>query len=127
MALAAGQLGGTGVREPFQPEALEQLGQAGAAAVRDVLADRHVREEGVFLEDESDGAPLRLERGAAVRVEPGLVVERDRAPLGSQETGDGSQERALAGAGGADEGHRLRADLEVYLEAEGAKGGKDGC
>ena len=58
LALAAGEIAGTGAGEVRDPEALEQLVHPRAAAEGDVAADVEVREERVLLEDEPDRPPL---------------------------------------------------------------------
>ena len=112
LALAARELARSRFREVGDPEALQHLGSPYTACIDDVLLDRHVRKEGVFLEDEAD-APLF---GRAVdprrRVEEHALLERDPPALGSKESGDRSQDARLAGAGGAHQREGLASDSE---------------
>ena len=76
-------------------------------AVADVLADGHVRVEGVGLEDHRDVAVPRREIG---HVAP---ADRDRAAGHLLEPGDHAQQRRLPAAGGPDESDELAVrDLE---------------
>ncbi len=77
LALAAGEVAGTGAGEVRDPEALEQLVHSRAAAEGDVAADVEMREERVLLEDEPDGPPLGRQIDAGVAVEPGGRSKRD--------------------------------------------------
>src|SRR6185436_13500089 len=99
--------------ERLDAEASKELRTLSPAAVRHVVRDRHVREEGVVLEDEPDRPLLRPEVDVRLAVEPQGLAERDPARVGAGEPGDRSQHRALAGAGRA--GQR---DDPVELERE---------
>ena len=114
LALAARELGRARLREVRDLEALEVLVDPVPAAVGDVLAHRHVREEGVLLEDEADAALVGLQEDVRLGVEPDVVVEHDPPARRTDETGDGPQHRRLAGARGADERDRPL-DLEREL------------
>ena len=77
-------------------------------AVADVLADRHVREERVVLEDGVDVARVRRLPGDV------LAAERDPARVGLLEAGDHAQRRRLAGARRAEQREELaRGDCQV--------------
>ena len=121
LALAAGEVAGPGAGEVRDPEALEQLVDALAAAEGDVATDVEVREERVLLEDEPDRAPLGRQIDAGVAVEPELVAERDPPDVGPQQPGDRAQHARLPRSRRPDERERLAPDLELYREAEGAK------
>ena len=111
LALAARQRARAGVAEMGDAKPLEVLVDALLAGIRDVLADGHVREERVLLEDEADAPLVRLQEDVALAVEPDVVVERDRSPPRPDEPGDRPEHRRLAGPGRADEGDRV-ADVE---------------
>ena len=111
LALTAGQRVRPRVGEVGDTKPLEVLVDALLAGIGDVLADGHVREERVLLEDEPDAALVRLAGRRARAVEPDVVAERDRAPRRPDEPGDRSEHRRLAGAGGTDEGDGV-ADVE---------------
>jgi hypothetical protein len=109
LALAAGEARGTGAGAGRDAESLEQLTGAGATLaapaasdpVGDVVERAHAREQRIALEDETDAAALRRQLDSGGGVEPALAVERHPAPLGPQQPGQRSQQRALAGARGA--------------------------
>ena len=108
LLLAAGDLGHAPVLEPREPGERERLGDArGRSAARrapaalepegDVLADGHVREERVVLEDHAEAAALG--RGGR----DVLAVDEDAPRVGRLEAGDQPQHRRLAAAGGTEE------------------------
>ena len=72
------------------------------AAMAEVLADRQVAEDLHRLEGAADPAARDLVGGEAVDA---LAVVEDRPLVGPQETGHQVEDRALAGAVGADEAH----------------------
>ena len=111
LPLAARELGRPRLRKVRDPEPLEVLVDAAAAAVGDVLAHVHVREERVLLEDEPDPPLVRLAEEPAAGVEPDVAVERDPARRRPDEPRDRAQHRRLPGARGPDEGDRAL-DLE---------------
>ena len=67
----------------------------------DVLADRHVREERVVLEDEAHSAVADRNVGGV------LVAEMDVAAVGKFKPGDHAQDGRLARAGGAQQRDNL--------------------
>ena len=70
-------------------------------AERDVLSNRHVAEQRVVLKDKPDASMLnRHGRGV-------FAGQLDRARLGRLQSGDDPQDRALARAGGPEQGHEL--------------------
>jgi hypothetical protein len=72
-----------------------------------------VREKRVLLEDEAYGTPLRRSIDSVLRVEPDLAVRGDYSRVRSHESRDRAQKGRLARPRGADERHRLLADLEL--------------
>ena len=96
------------LRQVRDPEAIQQT--VHSAAERDVLLHVEMREQRVLLEDETDGAKLRAHVDA--RPEPAFAGAVDRSALRPDQTRDRAKDRRLAGARGADERDRLRADLE---------------
>ncbi len=119
LPLAAGEFARLALRVAGQADHLQGLVAAADAlglvhtghpeAVGDVLADGHVREKGVVLEDGVD-RPVVGRHAADL-----LARELDRAVAGVLEAGDHPQRRRLAGAGRAEQGKELAAlDLEVY-------------
>jgi hypothetical protein len=69
----------------------------------DILAHRHVREEGVVLEDEADVAALRRQAFH------GLALEQDAPPRRLLEAAEHHQRRRLAGAGRPEHGEEFAA------------------
>src|SRR5262249_14593007 len=108
LALAAGKLCGIAVREPAELYELEELfdallhlGLRPSADVepeRHVLADGHVLEGRVVLEDEADAPRLRRDAGDVLAVEPDGSVVRLLEP------GDDPQQRRLAASARAEQG-----------------------
>jgi hypothetical protein len=92
---------------PLADLAARGAGLLDLEAEGDVLADGHVPEEGVMLEDEADPAPLDGEVGGV------LAGQLDVARVGLLQAGDDPQDRALARPGRAEQGHELAGgDLE---------------
>jgi hypothetical protein len=110
LALAAGELVGTCLRELGDAEPVEHFGDVRAARVSDVLLHAHVREEGVLLEDEADAALLGRPVDPGLGVEEHRAVERHPPALGPDEPGHHPQDARLARAGGPDEGEGFAAD-----------------
>src|SRR5690606_28227821 len=120
LLLAAGELGRAPIGIAFEPHRGESplhpgldLGARPAAhreGKRDVLADGHVREEGVGLEDDPELPPMR-----------GQVVDRmpvhpDRAGRRRLEPGEHHERRRLARARRAEQREELAApDLEIEM------------
>ena len=98
LPFTAGEAARTGVLQVPDPEAVEVLVRRVPACVLDVLADGEVRKERVVLEDETDPTVLRWHEDASAGVEPGLLFAADRAGGRLEETGDGVEDGALAGA-----------------------------
>jgi hypothetical protein len=98
------------VGEPAEAHQLERLGDPAAAAllagqpVADVVAHGEVREQRPVLEHHADPTVLRphVHTGAAHR-----AVDLDLAVVDALETGDRAQQRGLAAAARAEQGHRL--------------------
>ena len=81
------------------------VGEDAVDGERDVAEDREPREQRVVLEDDAAVGSGALDR---------FAVEADGAGVGLHETGDEVDQRALAGAGVADDRHELAlGDLEV--------------
>src|SRR5690606_7465335 len=131
LALAAGNLAREAAAEPVEPHQRQELADArldpGAAALAsgdlhaegDVVGHRHVRKEGVMLEDEADAARSHGNVGGV------LVAEADRAAIGIFEPRHHAQDRGLARAGRAEQGDQLAAaDFERHAMdgAEGVEG-----
>ena len=95
------------------PQALEQLVASARAppAERDVLRDRHVREQRVVLEDEADASAARAAgRRRAARVDPRATSPSAMRPLsGRRSPATAAQHRRLARARRPDERDRLGA------------------
>jgi hypothetical protein len=73
----------------------------------DVLADIHVREQRVVLEDDADVALVGRGEGDVA------AAEQDRAGRGLDEAAEDAEQRGLAGAGGAEQRDEfLRRDVE---------------
>src|SRR5690606_4766799 len=88
-------------------------------AERDVVADAQVREQREALEHQTDAAALGRDEAAAAGDH--LPVERDRAGVRKLEPGDQAQDRALAGAGRAEQRQDLAAlDVERHVVDHGA-------
>ena len=98
------------------------LGLRGLAQLqreRHVLVHRHVRVEGVVLEDHRDVAGLRREVGDVP------LVDVDRAVVDILQAGEHPQAGGLAATGGADQDEELPvADLQVELVDRGALGAR---
>ena len=107
---------------------------ARAQAIGHVLATRHVREQGVVLEDDADVALVGRQ------VVDGGAVDPHAAGGLADEAGDDAQQGGLAAAGRTEQGHDLArldgerhavdgdgravADREV-VDVQGAPGGRD--
>ncbi len=83
---------------------------AGGQAVGDVLGHRQVREQGVVLKDDADGAPAR-------RQGVDDLIRDDHPPFGlAQEAGDDAQQRGLAAARRPEQRDQFAAlDVEVHV------------
>ena len=77
LPLAAGELARPRVREVRDAKALEVVVRRVPARVLDVLANGHVREERVLLEDEPDAPRAPAAARARCAVEPHVVVDGD--------------------------------------------------
>ena len=86
-----------------------------------VLEDRHVAEQGIVLEDETDLAAAHVAAGHVFVVE----LDRPAAGVGLLQSGDDPQERRLARSGRAEQGHqfaRFHGQADVLEGVEGAEG-----
>ena len=107
------------------PEALEQVRPVALAGEADVRGDAEVREQPVVLRQVADAPSLRAEVDPLRDVEPQLAAEGDPARERALETGDGSQQRGLAGAGRADDRDRLGAEVQRRAKIERPPGESD--
>ena len=113
LALAAGEGCRSRLGQMLDAQAPEQLRHTlPTAAEGNVALDVQVRKEGVVLEHETDGAPLRWHVPPRRRVEPDVGADGDPAGVGPEETSHRTQHGRLAGPRGADERDRLPSDLE---------------
>ena len=110
-ALAARQLRGARTGQVRDAEPLEVLVGPRLPRIGHIRPHGHVREEGVFLEDEPDTPLVGPPVDAPRRVEPDVLAERDPPARRSRQTGDRAQHRGLPGSGRPHEGDRP-ADLE---------------
>ena len=117
LALATRELGRPRLREMRDAESLEQLVGPRLPGVGDVLADVHVGEERVLLEDETDSALVGLAKQPLRRVEPDVRVQGDPPGGRLDQAGDRSEHRRLAGSGRPDERDGAF-DLEGQLQDE---------
>ena len=119
LALAAGELPGTGGGEVPDPESLEQVGAVALAGEAHVRGDRQVREQPVVLREVADATALGAEVDTAGRRR---TTARDpsamRPRAAALESGDRAQQRGLAGAGGSDERDRLGAEAQRGAKIE---------
>ena len=96
LALAARERLRLGAGELRNPETLEQVPNAVAPRVADVLLHRHVREQRVVLEHEADAAALGRQVDPRFGVEQHCAVELDPPAVGSGQAGDRAQDGRLA-------------------------------
>jgi hypothetical protein len=109
LLLATGDLARAAVALGGEVEALEHRIDAGAAlarwqsmeAVRDVVGDAEMGEEGVVLEDEADATLLGREVNAARGVKPHLSAKGDAALLRALQSGQTAEHSGFPTAGGA--------------------------
>ena len=123
LPLAARERRRLGVGEMGDAEALEIFVGALLARVGDVLADRQVREERVFLEDEADAPLVRLAEEPPRAVQPDVVAERDLPARRTHEPRDRPQHRASCRRPTARPGRRCgrrRALAPAQTSEEGA-------
>src|SRR3954453_7691646 len=123
LLLASGELGGVLVGLGLHPDTFQKVSGLPVGlglrlladldgSERHVLADRLVREEVERLEDHADVGAQLCQRLAFLG--EGLAVDRDRPGLDGLEAVDGTAQRRLAGAGGAEDDHDLAlADREI--------------
>ena len=126
LRLAAAELGGISVLDAGQMNQIQQLANAipdlllaGATlleAEADIVRDRHVREQGIVLEDHAD---FPLLRGDVRHV---VVAEVDRALGGLDEPGNETQRRRFSASGGTQKGQKLTfLNLKIhFLERDDA-------
>jgi hypothetical protein len=121
LLLAAGELRGKPVAEPFEPDEREEIGGAAstlvdrriahAQRIGDVLPDAHVRKQRIRLEHD---AALARTHGCRGHV---LAPEADAARLGPEEAGDQLEQGRLAAAAGTNAHDELaRLDLKAEVE-----------
>jgi hypothetical protein len=73
----------------------------------DVIERRHVREQGVTLENEPDRPTIRRHGKVRAGIEPDIAIALDLAGRRTVEAGDRAQDRGFAAAGWADERQKL--------------------
>ena len=121
LLLSAGELSRVLFLQPFQLEAAQLLlraaalfgAAAGADAAPDVLQHRHVRKEGVLLEEIPYPPFLRREIDVLFAVEERFAVEDDVSPVRRHDPGDAFERYALAAAGSAEQRHRAAAGFKL--------------
>lgn len=101
LLLAAGELAGLVVAERLQPAQLQQLPDIRlvAGAVKEMAFYRHVREQGIVLEHETNAALLRFQANAGGCIEPDLFVNLYAPLLGADESGQYFEQGGFARAG----------------------------
>ena len=109
------------------PHAVQQPAHAGVARTAEghVGPHRHVREQGVLLEDEADRAALGRQVDLGGGVEPRAPAQRDAPAVGALQPCDRAQHGRLARARWPDEGDGLGSDAQADAELERAKGDGD--
>lgn len=121
LLLAAGELVGVPVAEPFEVGHAEELFDAAAFAalesVADVPGDGEVGEEGVFLEDEADGAAVGGH--VVVGAFDELAGEANLPGGDAFEAGDGAEQGSFAAAAPAEE-------RDEFAGCEAERGSVDG-
>ena len=111
LLLAAGELARAATLQPFELDDPQHLVDAifvlslwnvlHLEPERDVVVDRHVREQGVLLEDHVDRSAVRGQRCAV------LALQQDPPFVRHLEPGDHPQGRGLAAAAGAEQREEL--------------------
>ena len=126
LALAAGYFVRTPSRGIHQPELFEHLVHAAMAfqarpalgCELQVLAQRHVREQGVVLKHVSAVAGLWRRADACRTVEENFIVEQNAAFIRTHEAGDQIERERLAGPAGSEENRNAGGRLKFELERE---------
>ena len=85
-----------------------------------------MRKKAAFLEHVADAALVRRDEHAAFGVGQGVAIDDDPAVLGPDQPGDRVDERALAGAGTAEQGGQPARALEFRVQREIAEPMADG-
>ena len=112
LTLSSRELGRPCLGKVSNPQPVEKLLGAGLPAIDDVLLDRHMREERVLLEDETDAAALGRLVDASRGVEQHVPLQLDPSALRADEAGDRAQDCRLPRARRPDQRDRLATELE---------------
>src|SRR5262249_34567636 len=118
--LASGNFVRTAARGVLKMEAVDHFVHAAMTlqpglalgGEREIFAQRHVRKQGVILKHVSAVAVLRRKVDARGAVEQDLVVEKNAAFVGWNESGDGIEGQGLARAARAKQNRDSRAGLK---------------
>jgi len=100
------------------PEAPEQVGPVALAGEAHVGRDGQVRKQAVILRQVADAPALGAEVNSPLSLEPDLVAKRDPPGARTVQTGDGPQQRCLAGTGWPDDRDRLGAERQGRAKLE---------
>ena len=87
----------------------------------DVLLHRHIREQGVVLEQQAHVPLLRGQVDALLAVEQHPAIQHDAAAVGLDDARDAAQGHALAAAGCAEDGGSGVARCEIGVEGKAFK------
>ncbi len=126
LLLAAGERSGMAVEQAPDPEQVDHGGELHAAlaarhepaAEQQVLPHRQVREQPSFLEHVADAPAVPGHEHAARGVDQRRAVDHDATALGAQKSGDDVDQRALAGAGAAEQRGQPSRRHEAGIEGE---------
>ena len=125
---AAGDVVEMELLDHFVDAAMAFEARAAFGGELEILAERHVGEQRVVLEDVAAVALLGSEADAGGGVEQDVVVEEDAAGVGADEAGDGVESEGLAGSAGSEQdgGAGARGGFEFEVEGEGGGLGTGG-
>ena len=96
-------------------------GRREEAAVTQILADRHVREEPRVLENVTDTALVLGNEDLRLRIDQNAAVGDDPPFVGTEQPADQIDQRCLAGPRRAEKRRQPPAGLEGRVEREGAE------
>ena len=88
------------------------------AAIGEILADRHVREQSRVLEHVADASPVFRHVDAFCGIDKHAAVGGDAAAIRPDQSGDDVDQRRLAGPGGAEQRGEPPAAFECGVELE---------